>query len=137
MLRELRARASRYRQGGGGGDAYLDADGMVNLGQLVREAHGGGVMGVGFGAHRAVGVVYDPAGARAGSWAPTAVPRRDDAFCYVDASRAIDTFEAPDRLGAFAPDVEAAPRAASSDAPQIASPARASPQPTGPVDVQP
>ncbi len=270
--RELRAAASRYRQGGGGGDAYLDAEqnarvacavdryyraaalgggaswnvrdrhmadtlarvvahrgaagrgaravvwahnthvgdarftpmrrrGMVNLGQLVREAHGGGpahgggVLVVGFGthrgtvaaapawgapgrrapvpparagtwedvlhraggggdlllvfdgsadggvrgldvprAHRAVGVVYDPGGARAGSWVPSVVPRRYDAFCYVDASRAIDTFEA---LGAFARDVEAAPRAASSDAPQIASPASASPQPTGPVEVQP
>ena len=142
------------------GDArYTDMRraGMVNVGQLVREAHGerpeerDGVVLVGFGTHRgaviagdewgapmrrmrvpearagswedvlhragdgkdlllvfdapddggiawlsspidhrAIGVVYDPRRERWGNYVPTIVPRRYDAFLFVDESRGLD-----------------------------------------------
>jgi erythromycin esterase-like protein len=118
-------------------------DGMVNVGQLVRERHdGAGVVLVGFGSHRgtviagdewdapmeemhvppgregswedilhragaankllllddvrnddafreerghrAIGVVYHPERERFGNYVPTALPRRYDAFCFID-----------------------------------------------------
>jgi erythromycin esterase len=40
-------------------------------------------------AHRAIGVVYDPAHERYGNYVPTVLPRRYDAFVYVDESRAL------------------------------------------------
>jgi len=40
-------------------------------------------------AHRAIGVVYDPARERYGNYVPTVLPRRYDAFLYVDESRAL------------------------------------------------
>ncbi len=40
-------------------------------------------------AHRAIGVVYDPAHERHGNYVPTVLPRRYDAFVYVDATRAL------------------------------------------------
>jgi erythromycin esterase-like protein len=125
--------------------------GMVNVGQLVREAHEDeGVMLVGFGTHRgtviaadgwgmpmerlmvpparagsvearmhdagvgdalflfdgsedggipglnqplghrAIGVVYDPAQERWGNYVPTVLPRRYDAFFYIDETAAVD-----------------------------------------------
>ena len=39
--------------------------------------------------HRAIGVVYDPDAERWGNYVPTVVPRRYDAFIYVDESRAL------------------------------------------------
>ena len=130
--------------------------GMVNVGQLVREAHGDeGVILVGFGthrgtvvagdewgapmqrmrvpkaregswedmlhdaghddklllfdgtdtggirgldepvAHRAIGVVYDPNSERWGNYVPTLMPRRYDAFLYIDESRAVDPLHMP------------------------------------------
>jgi erythromycin esterase len=123
-------------------------DGMVNVGQLVRERHGGeGVVLVGFGSHRgtviagdewdapmevmpvpparqgswedllhrageanrllllddvrddgafleerghrAIGVVYHPERERFGNYVPTVLPRRYDAFCFIDETRAL------------------------------------------------
>ena len=123
-------------------------DGMVNVGQLVRELHAGeGVVLVGFGSHRgtviagdeweapmeempvppgregswedilhrageadkllllddvrndeafleerghrAIGVVYHPERERYGNYVPTVLPRRYDAFCYIDETRAL------------------------------------------------
>jgi erythromycin esterase len=125
--------------------------GMVNVGQLVRERHGGeGVLITGFGTyrgsviageewgapmqrmrvpparegsfedacrragggdrlllfdgsddggvpgldepidHRAIGVVYDPHAERWGNYVPTVVPRRYDAFLFVEESSALD-----------------------------------------------
>jgi erythromycin esterase-like protein len=123
-------------------------DGMVNVGQLVRERHAGdGVVLVGFGSHRgrviagdeweapmesmpvpparegswedvlhragasdklllfdgvrddddvieerghrAIGVVYHPHSERFGNYVPTVLPRRYDAFCYIDETRAL------------------------------------------------
>jgi erythromycin esterase len=40
-------------------------------------------------AHRAVGVVYDPAYERYGNYVPTVLPRRYDAFLYLDETRAL------------------------------------------------
>jgi len=123
-------------------------DGMVNVGQLVRERHAAeGVVLVGFGSyrgtaiagdeweapmeqmpvpparegswedilhragasdkllllddvrddeaflgergHRAIGVVYHPERERYGNYVPTVLPRRYDAFCYIDETRAL------------------------------------------------
>jgi len=123
-------------------------DGMVNVGQLVRERHADdGVVLVGFGSHRgtviagkeweapmeemrvpparpgswedvlhragaedklllfegllragdfleerghrAIGVVYHPENERFGNYVPTVLPRRYDAFCYIDETRAL------------------------------------------------
>jgi erythromycin esterase-like protein len=123
-------------------------DGMVNTGQLVREAHGtDGVVPVGFGSyrgsviagkewdapmeempvppgrpgsweevlhragtddkllifpggeesaplsaprgHRAIGVVYHPEYEHYGNYVPTVLPRRYDAFLYIDETRAL------------------------------------------------
>jgi erythromycin esterase-like protein len=135
--------------------------GMVNVGQLVREAHGeaptdrDGVVLVGFGTrsgtviagsawgaamqrmrmpvartdswedvlhraigsdglfvfdgsedggvpgldaatdHRAIGVVYDPRAERWGNYVPTLIPRRYDAFLFIDESRALDPLHMP------------------------------------------
>jgi erythromycin esterase-like protein len=145
--------------------------GMVNVGQLVRQAHGDGprdgdgVMIVGFGTHRgtviagedwgapmqrmpvpparpgswedlahtaldgrdalfvfdgsddggvpgldqpldhrAVGVVYDPNTERWGNYVPTVIPRRYDAFIFVDQSRALDPLHMPAMVGPDAPE---------------------------------
>jgi erythromycin esterase len=123
-------------------------DGMVNIGQLVRERHSSeGVVLVGFGSHRgtviagdeweapmeemnvppgregswedvlhragesdkllllddvrdddefleerghrAIGVVYHPDRERYGNYVPTVLPRRYDAFCYIDQTHAL------------------------------------------------
>jgi erythromycin esterase len=40
--------------------------------------------------HRAIGVVYDPRHERWGNYVPTVLPRRYDAFVFVDESRALD-----------------------------------------------
>jgi erythromycin esterase len=130
--------------------------GMVNVGQLVRQAHErDGVMLVGFGTHRgtviaadewgapmermrvpparadsfeeamfnaavgdslllfngrddggvpgleeplghrAIGVVYDPNAERCGNYVPTIMPRRYDAFLYIDETRAVDPLHMP------------------------------------------
>jgi erythromycin esterase-like protein len=127
-------------------------DGMVNVGQLVRESHGGeGVVLVGFGSyagsvvastewgepwqdmtvpparedswedvlhraggddkllifadaggewlaprgHRAVGVVYHPGYDHFGNYVPTVLPRRYDAFLYIDSTEALRPLHAP------------------------------------------
>ena len=45
--------------------------------------------------HRAIGVVYDPSHERWGNYVPTVVPRRYDAFLYVDETRAVDPLHMP------------------------------------------
>jgi erythromycin esterase len=145
--------------------------GMVNVGQLVRQAHGDGprdgdgVMIIGFGTHRgsviagkdwgapmqrmpvpaarpgswedlahaaldgkdglfvfdgaddggipgldqpldhrAIGVVYDPNTERWGNYVPTVLPRRYDAFIFVDQSRALEPLHMPAIVGAEMPE---------------------------------
>jgi erythromycin esterase-like protein len=133
----------------------MSADGMVNVGQLVREAHAAdGVVLVGFGSyrggviagreweapmermrvpparedswedvlhrafdgdrlmifrggndpdlsvsrgHRAIGVVYRPKYESLGNYVPTVLPRRYDAFLYVDQSRPLRPLHLPVR----------------------------------------
>jgi erythromycin esterase-like protein len=56
----------------------------------------GGIRG--FGApipHRAIGVVYDPSSEQYGNYVPTIVPRRYDAFVFVDETRAVDPLHMP------------------------------------------
>ena len=53
---------------------------------------------VGFDAplgHRAIGVVYDPWAERLGNYVPTVVPRRYDAFVFMDETRAVDPLHMP------------------------------------------
>lgn len=139
--------------------------GMVNVGQLVRQAHDReGVMLVGFGTHRgtviaadewgepmgrmpvpaarqgsfedimhdadvgdalllfnggddggvsgldqpighrAIGVVYDPSAERWGNYVPTIMPRRYDAFLYLDQTRAVDPLHMPVVVDGEAPE---------------------------------
>jgi erythromycin esterase len=48
--------------------------------------------------HRAIGVVYDPERERWGNYVPTIVPRRYDAFVYIDETRAVDPLHMPVRV---------------------------------------
>jgi erythromycin esterase len=50
--------------------------------------------------HRAIGVVYDPRRERWGNYVPTLLPRRYDAFLYVDETRALDPLHMPVRADA-------------------------------------
>jgi erythromycin esterase len=145
-------------------------EGMVNVGQLVREAHGegpadrDGVVLVGFGArsgtviagsswgarmermrmpdarngswedmlhralgdngllvfdgsddggvpgldvvadHRAIGVVYNPRAERWGNYVPTLIPRRYDAFMFIDDTHALDPLHMPVAVEAEVPE---------------------------------
>jgi erythromycin esterase len=45
--------------------------------------------------HRAIGVVYDPYAERLGNYVRTIVPRRYDAFVFIDESRAVDPLHMP------------------------------------------
>jgi erythromycin esterase-like protein len=45
--------------------------------------------------HRAIGVVYDPAAERWGNYVPTIIPRRYDAFVFIDESKALDALHMP------------------------------------------
>lgn len=45
--------------------------------------------------HRAIGVVYDPYAERLGNYVRTIVPRRYDAFLFIDESRAVDPLHMP------------------------------------------
>jgi erythromycin esterase len=55
-------------------------------------------------AHRAIGVVYDPAGERHGNYVPTVLPRRYDAFVYLDETRALRPFEVRPRRDSELPE---------------------------------
>jgi erythromycin esterase-like protein len=48
--------------------------------------------------HRAIGVVYDPDAERWGNYVPSIVPRRYDAFVFIDESRALDAMHMPVRV---------------------------------------
>src|SRR5690349_2725459 len=49
--------------------------------------------------HRAIGVVYDPSAERWGNYVPTIVPRRYDAFLFVEETRALSPLHLPVRVG--------------------------------------
>jgi len=54
--------------------------------------------------HRAIGVVYDPDHERWGNYVPTIIPRRYDAFLYIDETRAVDPLHMPARVGGDEPE---------------------------------
>ena len=54
--------------------------------------------------HRAIGVVYDPDHERWGNYVPTIVPRRYDAFIYIDETRAVDPLHMPVRVDGEPPE---------------------------------
>ena len=54
--------------------------------------------------HRAIGVVYDPRAERWGNYVPTIVPRRYDAFLYIDETRAVDPLHMPVHIGGEPPE---------------------------------
>jgi erythromycin esterase len=70
----------------GTGDALLLFDGSDNGGIPGLDASIG---------HRAIGVVYDPRHESWGNYVPTIVPRRYDAFLYVEDSSAVDALHMP------------------------------------------
>jgi erythromycin esterase-like protein len=49
-------------------------------------------------AHRAIGVVYDPDHERWGNYVPTIIPRRYDAFIFVDETHALSPLHMPVNL---------------------------------------
>jgi erythromycin esterase len=49
--------------------------------------------------HRAIGVVYDPDNERYGNYVPTILPKRYDAFIYVEESRAVHPLHLPPHAG--------------------------------------
>ena len=70
----------------GGGDALLVFDGSDD----------GAVPGLDDPiGHRAIGVVYDPRHEAWGNYVPTIVPRRYDAFMYIEASSGVDALHMP------------------------------------------
>ncbi|HKG95173.1 MAG TPA: erythromycin esterase family protein [Gemmatimonadaceae bacterium] len=77
----------------GVGDALLVFDPSTSLGAGSND---GGIPGLGEPrVHRAIGVVYDPDAERWGNYVPTVLPRRYDAFVYVDETRALDPLHMP------------------------------------------
>jgi erythromycin esterase-like protein len=74
-------------EAGGGRDLLITFDGSPD----------GGIPGLDKPMeHRAIGVVYDPTFERYGNWVPSIVPRRYDAFVFIDRSRALDTIHGTD-----------------------------------------
>ncbi|MGI8545847.1 MAG: erythromycin esterase family protein [Gemmatimonadaceae bacterium] len=54
--------------------------------------------------NRAIGVVYDPRAERYGNYVPTIVPRRYDAFLFIDETRALDPLHMPVEVGREPPE---------------------------------
>jgi erythromycin esterase len=54
--------------------------------------------------HRAIGVVYDPDHERWGNYVPTIVPRRYDAFLYIDETRSVDPLHMPIKVAGEPPE---------------------------------
>jgi erythromycin esterase-like protein len=76
------------------GDALLLFDGSSDGGVRGLDAPIG---------HRAIGVVYDPDHERWGNYVPTIVPKRYDAFVYIDETRAVDPLHMPVHVGGEPP----------------------------------
>jgi erythromycin esterase-like protein len=87
-MRRMRVPAARagtwedvLHRAGDGQDLLLVFDGSAS----------GGIAGLDVPReHRAIGVVYNPEHERFGNWVPSLVPKRYDAFVFVDESRALD-----------------------------------------------
>ena len=61
---------------------------------MFGEAHGEGPL-AGPRGHRAIGVVYHPEYERLGNYVPTVLPRRYDAFLYIDETEALHPLYLP------------------------------------------
>ena len=68
------------------------------------EPHGGAPGLEGPLDHRAIGVVYDPRNERWGNYVPSILPRRYDAFLYVDETHALDPLHMPVKVGEEVPE---------------------------------
>jgi erythromycin esterase-like protein len=78
--------------------ADSDASGAALL--IFDDADDGGVVGLDEPiAHRAIGVVYDPRGEHWGNYVPTVIPRRYDAFVFIDETHALSPLHVPVRVG--------------------------------------
>jgi erythromycin esterase-like protein len=76
-------------------DALHDAETGDAL-LLFNETDDGGVEGLADPiGHRAIGVVYDPHNERWGNYVPTIVPKRYDAFMYIEESSGVDALHMP------------------------------------------
>jgi erythromycin esterase-like protein len=62
----------------GAEDKLLIFEGLLDAGEFLQER-----------GHRAIGVVYDPERERFGNYVPTVLPRRYDAFCFIDQTHAL------------------------------------------------
>jgi erythromycin esterase-like protein len=72
---------------------------------LFDESDNGGVRGFDEPmGHRAIGVVYDPDHERWGNYVPTVVPRRYDAFLYIDETKAVDPLHMPVKVAGEPPE---------------------------------
>jgi erythromycin esterase len=79
-------------------EAVLHAAAVGDALLVFKDADNGGVHGLDQPiAHRAIGVVYDPDRERWGNYVPTILPRRYDAFIYLDETRAVDPLHMPVR----------------------------------------
>ncbi|HKW12520.1 MAG TPA: erythromycin esterase family protein [Gemmatimonadaceae bacterium] len=67
---------------------------------IFDDADDGGIVGLDEPiAHRAIGVVYDPRGEHWGNYVPTVIPRRYDAFVFIDETHALSPLHLPVRVG--------------------------------------
>ncbi|HEY2378032.1 MAG TPA: erythromycin esterase family protein [Gemmatimonadaceae bacterium] len=82
-------------------NAVANSDDATGAALLVfDDANDGGLPGLDEPiAHRAIGVVYDPDHERWGNYVPTIVPRRYDAFIFVDETHALSPLHLPVRVG--------------------------------------
>jgi erythromycin esterase-like protein len=63
---------------------------------MFNESDDGGIEGLGEPiGHRAIGVVYDPHNERWGNYVPTIIPKRYDAFVYIEESTGVDALHMP------------------------------------------
>jgi erythromycin esterase-like protein len=85
-------------------DVCHRAGGSDGLLLFTEEAHGG-IPGLEAPLeHRAIGVVYDPRRERWGNYVPTVLPRRYDAFLFIDETDAVDPLHMPVRVEGEAPE---------------------------------
>ena len=54
--------------------------------------------------HRAIGVVYDPRTEHWGNYVPTVLPRRYDAFIFIEETSAVDALHLPARIDGELPE---------------------------------
>jgi erythromycin esterase-like protein len=97
-LRVPEARAESY-------ESVLHASGAHDFMLLFTDDEHGGVPGMEeVRGHRAIGVVYDPRLEHWGNYVPTILPRRYDAFLFIDETHAVDPLHMPVRVDGEVPE---------------------------------